>query len=268
MELHLLDPDSPVSRGCATWGCMWEKGTCMPGTKYRCTGENGHDVPLQSRITAWWPDGSVKWTAHTAACASLGRALQVLPTDRETPCENGITVEENGKGFILSCTGWRMLIPGPGTVLFDTMEADGRICLRDAKPELILEEPAEIDGCAARLTRHYTGRIDEITLEERGPLQVTVRFTGTHVDGRGETKLPFVIRMRLCADSPRLHFTHTFLYDGDENRDFLRGIGIQAEVPLAGAPYDRHLKLAGDHGVLHEAMVGLTSWRPRLPAEL
>ena len=131
-----------------------------------------------------------------------------------------------------------------------------------------MEEPATVDGCQARLERRYKGRIDEVALEERGPLQVTVRFRGTHVNEHGEERLPFIIRLRLCTDDVQLHFQHTFLYDGDEGKDFLRGIGLACDVPLTGAAYDRHLKLAGDHGVLHETMVGLTSWRPRLPAEL
>ena len=268
MKLHLLNPESPVNGGCATWGCMWEQGRCTADTVFRCVGENGQAVPVQSRVTAWWPDGSVKWTAHTAACAQIGKAVEVLPAEKETPCAEGLSVEENGAGFMISCAGWRMRIPGPGAVLFETMEAGGRVCLRNARPELILEEPAQVDGCSAKLERRYMGRIDAVTLEERGPLQVTVRYTGTHQDARGETRLPFILRMRLCADSPRLHFTHTFLYDGDENRDFLRGIGLAVETPLQGAIYNRHMKLAGDHGVLHEVMVGLTSWRPRLPVGL
>lgn len=29
--------------------------------------------PVQSRITAWWPDGSIKWVAHTADASKMGQ---------------------------------------------------------------------------------------------------------------------------------------------------------------------------------------------------
>ena len=35
--------------------------------------ENKESIPVQSRITAWWPDGSIKWVAHTADASKMGQ---------------------------------------------------------------------------------------------------------------------------------------------------------------------------------------------------
>ena len=52
--------------------------------------------------------------------------------------------------------------------------------------------------------------------------------------------------MRSGYDSPELGFEHTFLYDGEEDRDFLKGLGIRFLAPLSGPVYNRHVKFEGD----------------------
>lgn len=266
MKLHPLS--RPGTSGYTTWGCMWKAGQCRPGTLFRCTDEKRQPIPMQSRITAYWPDGSIKWTAHTAACALLGSEIEVLPAEAETAIEGAISVTKTEDSYLLKTGSLSVTVPMKGNALLTDLKQGSKTYARSAKPELILEEPTVWEGHTVKIEKKYTGRIDCAVLEESGPLQVTVKYTGTHVDESGETKLPFIIRMRINAGDPRLRFTHTFLYDGDEDKDFLKGLGIVFDVPMAGQMYNRHLKFMGDHGVFHEAMVGLVSWRPRIPAEV
>ena len=84
MKLRRLRKDT--LSGYTTFGCMWQKGECTEQTAYRCVGSDGGNVPVQSRITAYWPDGSVKWTAHTAESALLGEEIEVIPEESNTPC--------------------------------------------------------------------------------------------------------------------------------------------------------------------------------------
>ena len=79
MKLRRLRRDT--TSGYTTFGCMWQKGSCSTETAYRCIGAEGKEVPLQSRVTAYWPDGSVKWTAHTADSALLGEKIEILPEE-------------------------------------------------------------------------------------------------------------------------------------------------------------------------------------------
>lgn len=69
MKLQLLRRQSG---GYATFGCMWEQSSCHVGEDFVCTNAEGKAVPIQSRVTAYWPDGSIKWTAHTGSTADLG----------------------------------------------------------------------------------------------------------------------------------------------------------------------------------------------------
>ena len=97
MKLHPLR--STVGFGYTTFGCMWKQGECAVDTTYVCRTKEGMEVPMQSRITAYWPDGSVKWTAHTADAALLGEEIEVLPG--ASAAFSGMILEEAADSFVL-----------------------------------------------------------------------------------------------------------------------------------------------------------------------
>lgn len=279
VRLHSLG--DRVRTGYTTWGCMWEKGLCTEATAYRLKSGKEENIPMQSRITAWWPDGSVKWTAHTADAGKLGEEIEVVPEDAETG-QDGKTQISGKNG---SDTGGLKLADSDGTLeiyagnvsvsigrdgrhLFEAAYFHGKKYLTDAMPVLTLEEPAVLNGNTIKIEKKYRAVVEEVSLEEEGPLQVIVKYTGCHEGADGERKLPFIIRMKIGFDSPRLDFTHTFLYDGDEEKDFLKRIGIQFHSLSEGKIYNRHVKFMGDHGVFHESAAELLSWRPRIPQDI
>ena len=78
IKLHCLE--SRTASGYVTFGSYWEKGTLViPNFKndgmdsFVLQNENKESIPVQSRITAWWPDGSIKWAAHTADASKMGQ---------------------------------------------------------------------------------------------------------------------------------------------------------------------------------------------------
>lgn len=262
MRLHNLTGGKP--NGYATWGCMWEKGRCSKETGYVCTGEDGREIPMQSRITAFWPDGSIKWTAHTADTELLKNGMEVLPTDQVSVVE-GITIRETDSQYLIRGGKVSVTVPKGGKYLFENIQREGKSYGENAKAVLILEEPRVMDGNSARMDKHYESFISNVELEEEGPLQVTVKYSGSHVNEVGESKLPFVIRMSVGYNKTKVDFTHTFLYDGDEDKDYLKGLGITFDMPMEGPMYNRHIKVMAEHGLLHETVVPMISWRPRPP---
>lgn len=264
MKLHNLTGGKP--NGYATWGCMWEQGRCSKDTAYVCIGEDGNEIPMQTRITAYYADGSVKWTAHTADTELLRDGMEVLPTDKVTET-TGIAIEETKDGYEIAAGRVNVSIPKSGAFLFTKLSRDGKVYGEDAKGVLILEEPVNVNGNIARMEKHYESCLEEVTLEECGPLQVIVKYSGCHVDKNGERKLPFIIRLAMGYNKTKVDITHTFLYDGDEEKDYLKGLGIQFTMPVEGELYNRHIKVMAEHGVFHEAVVPMVSWRPRPPKD-
>lgn len=270
MKLHSLRKIK--ASGYTTFGCMWRQGECAASTAYVCRDSRGREVPLQSRVTAYWPDGSVKWTAHTADAALMGDEIEVLPAKPGTPGImegfHGMECVETEDGILLKAGVVAITVKKDGRHLFTSAEQNGRPYLSDGEAVLLLEEPAEVEGSPARVQKSYVSRIESVSVEESGPLKAILRYDGIHVSGAGERKFPFIIRMEAGFNQPNLKFTHTFLYDGDEDKDFLKGLGIRFSAPMAGELFNRHVKFTGDHGVFHEVLVPLAAWRPRIPAKV
>ncbi len=274
MKLHGLGKNAG---GIATFGCIWKKGEILAKEAakngFDCVNENGEKVELQSRITAYWPDGSVKWTAHSADSKRLGNSIEVkgiLSDTMQKHDEEYLT--ETKEGFVLKGKDFDVHVSKSSGLIFESVKRDGEIIAGSAKAVLLLEQPAATDGYASRITKRYDGAVKKVTLEETGPVQTILKYEGIHVcsfgESRGEEKIPFIIRMFVGASTGEIRFQHTFLYDGDENRDFLKGIGIEFESPVSGPLYDRHVKFTGDAGVFHEVSLSLTSWRPAISGKL
>lgn len=208
----------------------------------------------------------MKWTAHTADAVQLGEEIEVLPGN-PVPFV-GMDCIDTEDNIIIRAGVISVAIKKSGRYLFESAARDGKEYLCNAEAVLVLEEPLMLEGSKAKREKHYFGCVKKISVEETGSLKTVIRYDGIHVSESGEEKLPFIIRMEAGYNCPDLKFTHTFLYDGDEDRDFLKGLGIRFSVPMAGELYNRHVKFTGDHGIFHETLVPLMAWRPRIPAVL
>ncbi len=268
MRLHNLG--DRVKSGLTSWGCMWNQGRCSVDTEYVLRNEDGSAQRMQSRVTAFWPDGSVKWTAHTADAGKLSEVIEVVPAGGECQRkgEPEVEVKRLEGQRIITAGSVAVVIPDEGKWLFERLEVNGELRAGHAGAVLILEEPANIHGRTVRTEKEYEGLIERVTLEEEGSVRAVVKFEGTHVSEEGERKLPFVIRKMIGLESEKVDFVHTFLYDGDEERDFLKGIGLRLEVPMEDEMYNRHVEVQGDYGVFHETAAELLTWRPRLPEQI
>ena len=247
---------------------MWKQGEVKPSSDYVCTNADGTTVPLQSRVTAYWPDGSVKWSAHTADADTLSDNIEVLPGAGANAGGRTISVKRDAEGYAVDNGCFTVYIPGSGSELVSKIEAGSRLVAKSFRPELLLSGPAVIDGNRAEVVREFFGRVDSAEIEEQGSLMCAFKFTGAHVDKNGTERLRFIIRMKICAGSERLDLTHTFIYDGEPDKDYLKGLSVSFEIPAAGEPYNRHIKFTPDHGVFHESSMTMISWRPRVPAGL
>lgn len=263
LRLHNIRSEAT---GYTTWGCYWKKDEVKKTDSFKGVNlESNESIKMQTRITAYWPDGSVKWTAHTANASGLGKEIEVVKSDSEEKLD-GLKIEETEEKITISDKEQSILIDKNKETLFEKVVLNNKTIFEKATPVLQLEHPVEVNGDAGKVVTKYRGKIRSVTLEERGPLQVIVKYEGIHVSKNKEEKFPFVIRMTVGKGVSEIKFTHTFLYDGDENKDFLKGLGIEFKTKVSGPMYNRHVKFMNEHGMYHEASVGLLSWRPRVPA--
>ena len=122
-----------------------------------------------------------------------------------------------------------------------------------------------------------SSRVDHLTVEQDGPVRAVVRLEGVHAPSGGggggsegrhpEGWLPFVLRLYFYADSDHVRLMHSFVFDGDEHDDFIRGLGVRFDVPMTDEAYNRHTRfVSADGGLWAEAVKGITGLR-RDPGE-
>ncbi|WP_416222080.1 Tat pathway signal sequence domain protein [Sphingomonas sanguinis] len=251
-----LDSAPPEHHEGVTWGQSWPRGTHMARDYRLAAGE-----ALQSWPLAWWPDGSIKWTGHAVPAdaaraeglrveAGRGRASASMVQVSETP--DALTV-------IVGDTIWT--VGRQGSAIIRQATTGGTVVMRNVALTATALDRSEDDGeDPARLLR-YAGQIERAVVEQSGPIRAVIRLEGRH-QGEGEQWLPFSLRLYFHAGAASVRIAHSLIFDGDPARRFVRGLGLQGDVPMRDALVDRHVRFAGqDGGLWAEAVRPLTGLR-------
>jgi catechol 2,3-dioxygenase-like lactoylglutathione lyase family enzyme len=221
----------------------------------------GRSIPVQSWVTAYWPDGSVKWTAHAVPAGEGKQAPLKLATGRPAAPAQPVTVVDGGSFVDVrnGAVSWRIGKSGPSAIV---SAANGsREVLRDVALLATVQSAPDDESENAVERQRYSSEITYVTVEQNGPVRAVVRVEGHH---RLATRawLPFSMRLYFYAGSEAVRIVHSFVFDGDENKDFIKGLGLTGTVPMSNEPYDRHVRFAGTgNGVWAEAIQPLTGLR-------
>lgn len=313
MPLHFLENRSPCADGASTFASFsgyWKQGAVPAGTlscakiasagtpvasdantadvgAFVLASSDGAELPVQSFPAAWWPDGSVKWTFHTAdfGADKKSHTSPVVEYGREpVPLITAVTCKDAGDRLVID-TG------AVQTELFTRANAErafigktvilGRTAIASGRLVYINETPAS-DACGDELTdspvrRAYYGRVDSATVEEQGALQAVVALRGVHVDDDGRELMPFVLRLTFRLNDPFIRMQHTFTYTGNAACDRMRGLGMELKTPLTGREFNRHILFAGEEtsaescasaALFHEEYKLLQSWHPKIAPDI
>ncbi|MCK2216544.1 Tat pathway signal sequence domain protein [Actinomadura sp. ATCC 31491] len=247
--------DRPGEQG-VTWGVPWPRGAVAPGTPFALSDDAGRAVPVQSWATATWPDGSVKWSAHAAGAGPAADAYRLEPGREPAAPDTPVTVTRDGGTLTVSTGVVTWTIEETGPTLARSVARGGREIARDVRLVSLRQDGPTPDEGAAPPREQATGLVERVTVEQAGPVRAVIRLEGRH-----GSWLPFSVRLYFHAGAEDVRVLHTFVWDGDAERDFLAGLGLRADVVMRDEPHDRHVRLAGPDGFLTEAVRGLTGLR-------
>jgi len=262
VTLRWLEKEAPAElAGGTTWGVPWPAGSFASDQSFSLTTESGEDVPVQSWPTGWWPDGSVKWTAHAVSTAAPRSESYRLSAGAAATPAAAVTVH-NGRDQITVNTGViEVVFPRKGDHVIKSIRRGGTVIAKNGHLVASRQDRPGTDPSTVVKSESYTGIVSAVTVEQDGPVRAVVKVEGKHRKGR-RAWLPFVVRFYLYAGSDGIRTVHNFVFDGDENKDFISGLGVRFGVPMRGEPHDRHVRFAGqDQGVLSEAVRGITGLR-------
>lgn len=267
--LHWLEENPALGLG-VTWGVPWPQGRLSKNQTFTLLDDSEQSIPLQSWPLAYWPDGSLKWMAH-ATRPTAGHSFRLTVNNRASTAPSsvpqGIKVVENGRTIQIDTGLVRCEIPRKGAAVLQALERNGRVVAHDARLICWLQDKAEFTSEGATRRTHCESRIVATTVEQRGPIRTVVRVEGRQRSFKGREWLPFTLRFYFYAGSDAVRIVHSFVFDGNEEKDFICGLGLRFSVPLRDELHNRHVRFAGeDRGLWGEAVRGLTGLR-RDPGE-
>jgi YetA-like protein len=259
-RLRWLESSPRQSVG-VTWGVPWPVGMYQPDQRFSLINDTGDAIPVDTWPIGYWPDGSLKWSAHAIGHVPTKAASFVLSPASAGVADSalGVLKIEDGANAIIVDTGAiRITFPKSGEHVVASIERDGKTVARAGTLLAMSQTSPDLDGAAVT---NLVGRVEKAEIEHRGAMRAVVKVTGKHTAGeRGW--LPFALRFYLYANVDAVRVIHTFVWDGDESKDFLRGLGIRFDVPMADAPHDRHVRFNGaEDGLFGEAVRGITGLR-------
>ncbi|WP_202423782.1 exo-rhamnogalacturonan lyase family protein [Duganella margarita] len=291
--LHWLE-GVPASFQGATWGVPWPQGRVPADSTFELRPASKRaDAPLagvqaareavavQSWPLAYWPDGTLKWSAHAlppdanGAAPAGGYTLHALldATGRAMPAGSptaaasaglvaaGTLAAEQGDAIIVNTGKLRCTLAKSGAILLNAVQREDKPLLREGRLVLLVDGAAD-DEASTNGRRAYDSVIDTVTLEQNGLQRAVIRVNGAHRHADGARLLPFIVRLYFYKNSDAIRVLHTLVYDADPQQAFIRGVGLRFNVPLTAPLHDRYIRFVGANGgVFAEAVQGLTGLR-------
>lgn len=269
-----LDPAAPVG---VSWGVPWPKGAVQPTTPMRLVTAAGARLDVQTWPVAFWPDGSVKWTGHAlAATPGLAGPFTLTPLTAPLPPSEPnagaqIKYAEDAETFTIDTGAVRARLSKKisGADLIESLIIGTRVVAQNGRLIALREDRPEP---GMRRDIELTSTLDRVTLEQNGPVRAVIKFEGRHLEAAlpGQTArawLPFTVRLYFFAGSTAIRLTHTFVFDGDGRKDFIKGLGLAFTVPLVEELHNRHIRFVGDaageSGVWAQPVRMLPGYRPQ-----
>jgi hypothetical protein len=138
--LHWLEqPGTPV-RG-VTWGVPWPKGTVKANSGFRLLAGNA-EKPIQTWPLAYWPDGTLKWTAHALAHTEAPQGNWSIQPVQAKQQADKLLIVETGSHLKINTGKLQCMMAKNGNALFETLSAENRTVAARARLVLLVQRRA------------------------------------------------------------------------------------------------------------------------------
>lgn len=254
VQLSWLGETAPSIATGVSWGVPFPEGQVQPESDYSLKDSKGNPMSVQSWPLAYWPDGSLKWVGLSSVVeAESGSTFQLQPV-KSTEIDKDsqkIEVTETGDDVHISTGVLKCIIPKKGKKIIHSLKIGNRKVSSGGELVCIVQDGFANEFGPQPTKEKYIGNINQVTIEQSGPIRSVIKIEGTHTaTTRNRNFLPFVVRMYFYAGQQSVKMTHTILYDGDQNKDFISGLGVIFNVPLDEEPYNRHVRFSGENNGL------------------
>ncbi len=251
VEVNWLDKTPPGVPVGVSFGVPWPKGAVAKGQGLTLTTPDGKTLPMQTWPLAYWPDGSLKWSGvATVAGADVAGPFKIATTEMAAVAGT-VRVRKSDTTIEIDTGKLRTRIALWGPNLIESMWVDGREVARHGKLVCILQDGPDGAPEVWAKRERFSSKVTKVTVEQSGPVRAVVKIDGMHKAVAGTREwLPFSVRLYFYAGQEAVRMVHTIVFDGDEQKDFVRGLGLEFGVPLREEIQNRHVRFSGEDGGL------------------
>ena len=262
VNVKWLDGKAPKLNPGASWGVPWPKGKLKKDTTFLLKSDSGEQSAVQSWPLAYWPDGSLKWTGHaigtdTKTADSLG-----LIEGKSSKNSNRIKLIESSDSITIDTGKINCKIEKQGRSIISSIAREGKEIASNGQLVLLSQDKTEPGSNGLIRTTQFSGEIKTIQVEQKGDVRSVLKIEGIHSNHEDKGWLPFVLRLYFYAGAESIRMMHTIIYEGDENQNFIKGLGVRFSVPLKDELHNRHIRFVGEgKGMFAEGVRGLSGLR-------
>jgi hypothetical protein len=247
----LGDTPAPVTTG-VSWGVPWPQGAVKKDQAFALSAADGRALPLQTWPLAYWPDGSLKWSGFaTVAGPEQAGPFKLAPQPGAASDAPKLTVSQSAGVVEIDTGRVHAKISNGGANLIDSLTIGGREIAREGRLVGVLQNGPDGDADNAPAREKFSSHVEQVTVEQSGPVRAVVKIDGRHRNEKsGREWLPFSVRLYFYAGQESIRVVHTIVFDGDEQKDFIRGLGLAFAVPMREQSWNRHVRFSGENGGL------------------
>lgn len=225
----------------------------------------GNPIPAQFTPLAFWPDGSLKWVGISPVLdANSVLPLSLYLTQPEVLTQR-IRVKESSDRVRLETDLIVMDVGGKGGGFTITQKSTGRSVAMDWEVERItrsaqriteswLGERVRTEGLPQELFSIQHSKVDQILVEESGPVRAVVRVSGYFTSAAGEPFCRYDYRLYLYAGTETVRWQPTWIFTGDPESEMIGK--LEAVLSVAGESVTRaRTHYTGDSGQAEDVLL-------------
>jgi len=207
------------------FGLPFAPGQLWDSNRVSLQDRAGQSVPAQISITGRWaPQGSIKWLLVETQVLP-GQELQAVidAHSKESATPSSLRSQAVGGGYRIQTGEAEFLLAEKGSPV-QSISKEGRVV-------------ATREGARGLFVMDQNGRLGTVrdalewTLEESGPLALSLRSEGEYTTDQGERLARFILRLEFFEGQTPARFVHTLILTEDTNEVWFREVGWEFAVP-------------------------------------
>ncbi|MFT3744523.1 MAG: twin-arginine translocation signal domain-containing protein [Pyrinomonadaceae bacterium] len=246
VSLRLLDGKLAMDTG-VSFGVPWQQGSVKKSDSFILDSQ-GKRLPVQSWPLAYWPDGSIKFSG-IATVVPAGLDSAVTLSVGSGGAGGDVKVTKNSDSFSVDTGALKCTVPMSGQNLLSSMNIGGKEIVATGQLVCILQNGPQPDPEDAPTREKFISTVQKVTVEQSGPVRACIKVDGMHKGTKsGRAWLPFSVRLYFYSGQTAVRVVHTITFDGDQEKDFVRGLGLTFGVPMREEPRNRTVRFTGENG--------------------